>query len=899
MLKPAECSGCVLATQGESFSPPEGNGNYKVALIGEALGEHEARESAPFRPNAPAGSVLNRLLQRAGLERSNFIIHNTVNCRPPRNWLEGAPWEAGAVAHCAVHRQRMFEEARPRVFVALGNVALRALTAYGAGKTTISHVQGYILDGPYDGTWVIGTFHPSAIMQGLQGLSGVFMWAIQRAIDIAKHGFVREALPILPHPSLDDMLTFERGYVPDAHRLDFDIETPESGEIEEEDLAEEDDEAAPQRDISYTIIRASLCYDGLAVSFPWASPYKEIATRMLASHGRKGVWNEDFDCPRLTAAGAPVNGRVYDWMKLWKHLQPNLPTKLKCRSLEFVSPFYGWPGEPWKHLSSSQPEVYSAYDALALKRNGDGIERDLRSKGQWTLFERHVVDTYEVLTRMSQNGLPYSQETARAFEAELQAKWDARDAELQRIVPLELKRPKQKDGYKKPPKADDPRWPALVLREFKVLGKDLSPEEIAATGEALISEYEVYAAKRYCLVEPFNPGSPGEAGQVADLIRYYGQRIGVNRKTKKGTVDDDTLKKLQKKLRASRKPRDVEFSAVLQIVRECRQLSKVLGTYVKGWQPGRDGRIHATPGFWGRMFRISWRRPNISATIQDKQEEYVAQGFRKCVAAGAGKVILEADWRGIEAVLVGWFAGDSDYQRLARLGVHSFMASHILGRPADLAWGDESLAEAFAEIKHANRKVYDDAKHTVHGTNYGMGPRLMADMYEMSEAEAKRLQALYFDLFPKIRDWQKATLDRASRECKLRNPFGYEMSFWEVYRWDSKYKRWALGEDAKSAIAFLPRDTAAAMLKEVLLRLRPLAEEGILLASTHDSLTCEVEEANLMHTARLLKQEMEAPVPELGGLSIGVEYKTGSCWHDDALEMLNVEALDVVEEKTA
>src|SRR5882672_2859102 len=190
------------------------------------------------------------------------------------------------------------------------------------------------------------------------------------------------------------------------------------------------------------------------------------------------------------------------------------------------------------------------------------------------------------------------------------------------------------------------------------------------------------------------------------------------------------------------------------MIRECRQLNKVLGTYVKGWKPGRDGRIHATPGHWGKMFRVSWRRPNISATIQDKQEAYVASGFRRCVATTSGRTLLECDWRGIEAVLVGWFAGDQDYQRLARLGVHSFMASHMLGRPADISWSDHDLLECFREIKGTQRALYDDAKHTVHGTNYGMGPRLMADLYEMPEREAKRLQGLYFDLFPKIKLWQ-------------------------------------------------------------------------------------------------------------------------------------------------
>lgn len=851
------------------FVPPEGTGTYGVALIGEAPGEQEIKHGRPFYEQAPAGSVLNRLLKRAGLQRDGFVISNAVWSRPPGNYLDGARYEGQAIAAYHEFRHRLFDEYRPRVFVALGGVALRVLSSYGGKGASISQVQGYVLDGPYDGCWTIGALHPSAIMRGEQRMSGVVIWALQRAIDIARNGFVRLLTRYITNPSLDDAIAFERGYNPDRHILSYDIETPESASLDEEEVEDKDE------DIMYTITRISLCYDatGYAISLPWQPPFIAIAKRMLASSGNKRVWNGNFDNPRLSAAGAPIAGRIYDSMWAWKFLQPTLP-----RSLGFVAPFYNWTGEPWKHTSDSQPEKYSCQDAHALQLIGDGVEAHLKQKGMWEVYERHVVELTEVLTQMSKNGLPYSREKAQEFEAELQAKWDERFSALQARVPEALKPSKQKTGYKKTPKDTT----GLARRVFNVLGDDLTDTEcLTLGGQEQIGVHEIYPVERWCVLEPFLPTS---TQQVQALLKANGLPLGKNRKTKNDSADDEHLKKTIKRI--SKVKKHAELAITLQSIRECRQLSKVLGTYVKGWRPGSDGRIHATPGFWGKMFRISWRRPNISATIQDKVEDYVAQGFRKCVATR--RMLLEADWRGIEAVLVGWFASDADYMRLARLGVHSFMASHMLGHPADVGWTDTDLSTYFKSIKRDHRKLYDDAKHTVHGTNYGMGPRLMADMYEMPESEAKRLQGLYFDLFPKVRVWQRSVLDRASRECKLRNPFGYEMPFWEVFRWDSKRQDWTLGEDAKSAIAFLPRDTAAAMLKEVLLRLRPLANEGIMLASSHDAITSEVDERDLMRVARLLKTEMERPVPELNNLSIGVELKYGSAWHDDMLETLEL-----------
>ena len=172
---------------------------------------------------------------------------------------------------------------------------------------------------------------------------------------------------------------------------------------------------------------------------------------------------------------------------------------------------------------------------------------------------------------------------------------------------------------------------------------------------------------------------------------------------------------------------------------------------------------------------------------------------------------------------------------------------------------------------------------------------LMADLYEMQLRDAQRLIDLFFTLFQKIKAWQQATLARASRECRLANPFRYEMPFWEVYKWESRSKKWALGADAKSAIAFLPRDTGAAMLKEALLRIAPRTLPGELVASTHDSVLCDVTLDRLEAVAEVLREELERPVPELGGLTIPAELKAGPCWHESSMEGLELKTLEVVQ----
>src|SRR6266568_2228856 len=262
------------------FVPPDGDGTYGVALIGEAPGEQEIRYGKPFYEAAPAGAVLKRLLSRAGLDRGRFVISNAVWSRPPGNYLDGARYEGEAIASYDGFRSRLFEQYRPRVFVALGGVALRTLSHYGGKGASISNVQGYVLDGPYSGTWCIGALHPSAIMRGEQRMSGCVIWALQKAIDIASNGFVRLPTRYITHPSLDDALEFERNYDAAKHFLSYDIETFESSSLDEEQVEEKDE------DISYNITRISLCYsgqDGHAISLPWQAPFIDIARRMLAS----------------------------------------------------------------------------------------------------------------------------------------------------------------------------------------------------------------------------------------------------------------------------------------------------------------------------------------------------------------------------------------------------------------------------------------------------------------------------------------------------------------------------------------------------------------------------------------------------------------------------------------
>ena len=170
------------------------------------------RDGLPFRPHAPAGSVLERALNRvtwdgAPVGRERMRLWNVIACQPKGNWLDGAPWEQGAIEYCRPNFERVVHEMQPKCFLALGGVALRALTGLAGNRLGIQMLRGFVLESRY-GIPVVGSYHPSYLRRGSRGrqeetgakvesgagkggmhLLPVLYLDILKAIEVAQHGW--------------------------------------------------------------------------------------------------------------------------------------------------------------------------------------------------------------------------------------------------------------------------------------------------------------------------------------------------------------------------------------------------------------------------------------------------------------------------------------------------------------------------------------------------------------------------------------------------------------------------------------------------------------------------------------------------------------------------------------
>ena len=156
------CRGCDLWEHATQAVLGEGAGDASLMLVGEQPGDREDVEGHPFV--GPAGRVLDRALQRAGIAREDVYVTNVVKhfryeARGKRR-IHQRPdrWQVTA---CLPWLGAEIELVRPGALVCLGATAAHALLG---PQVKIGRDRGK----PIDSGWaelVSVTAHPSSILR--------------------------------------------------------------------------------------------------------------------------------------------------------------------------------------------------------------------------------------------------------------------------------------------------------------------------------------------------------------------------------------------------------------------------------------------------------------------------------------------------------------------------------------------------------------------------------------------------------------------------------------------------------------------------------------------------------------------------------------------------------------
>lgn len=146
-----QCTNCGLCKTRSRVVFGVGSLASPVVLVGEGPGEEEDRQGIPFVGRA--GQLLTRTMEKTGVKRDQVYIANIVKCRPPNNRVP-LPEEVRA---CMPHLLKQIQYIKPKVVVALGATAARALL--NNPKIAIMSQRGKYVD--FNGMKVFLTVHPS------------------------------------------------------------------------------------------------------------------------------------------------------------------------------------------------------------------------------------------------------------------------------------------------------------------------------------------------------------------------------------------------------------------------------------------------------------------------------------------------------------------------------------------------------------------------------------------------------------------------------------------------------------------------------------------------------------------------------------------------------------------
>jgi DNA polymerase len=131
-------------------------------LVGEQPGDREDREGKPFV--GPAGRELDRVLERAGIDRSDTYVTNAVKHfkfrERGKRRIHDKPSQAEITA-CRPWLDRELELLRPQALVALGATAAQGLLGR---DFRVSREHGRLVESTLAPA-VTATIHPSAILR--------------------------------------------------------------------------------------------------------------------------------------------------------------------------------------------------------------------------------------------------------------------------------------------------------------------------------------------------------------------------------------------------------------------------------------------------------------------------------------------------------------------------------------------------------------------------------------------------------------------------------------------------------------------------------------------------------------------------------------------------------------
>ena len=394
-----------------------------LAFVGEAPAAREVIEGRPLV--GPSGKTFNAILEEAEIDRRECFVTNVADVRAPNDKFE--LFDKSLVPG---FRERLWEElaeVSPKVVVALGSHALRALTRDEC--KTLGGPLGYrgsplfVTADMWDQQhfWLLPTFHPAYLNKCEGGiLPNWSNWPLVRS-DVwkAKRFLLLDALPPVSYetePLDEDCEAFYVRALDSGAPLAFDIET--AGH-------------------AIKCVGFSLApYEGISIPVE----HRVWIERLLDSPNPKVAQNAMFDVSLLRENGLETRNLWFDTMIAHHVLNPELPHDLYT----ITSTYADMP--QWKQMRAQDNLLaeYNCRDVDATQRILGPLLVDLERFGFEKLFFQTQMRLLAPLMEMGARGLRFHAERrVRALDT-LESDRKVGEARLREMASATLTRTRER-----------------------------------------------------------------------------------------------------------------------------------------------------------------------------------------------------------------------------------------------------------------------------------------------------------------------------------------------------------------------------------------------------------------------------------------------------------------------
>ncbi len=356
---------------------------------------------------------------------------------------------------------------------------------------------------------------------------------------------------------------------------------------------------------------------------------------------------------------------------------------------------------------------------------------------------------------------------------------------------------------------------------------------------------EIEKKAHECAGQPFNLGSPKQLQEIL----FEQQGLPVIKKTPKGvpSTAEAVLVELA---------HDYELPA---LILENRSMSKLKSTYTDKLPlqiNPKTNRVHTSyHQAVTATGRLSSSDPNLQ-NIPIKSEE--GRRVRQAFIAEPGNKIVAADYSQIELRIMAHISQDDGLLHAFNNGIdiHRATAAEITATPLE-------------EVTSEQRRR---AKAVNFGLIYGMSAFGLAKQLDISRGEAQDYVNLYFDRYPKVKEYMEDTRVSAKETGYVETLLGRRLYIDDINSRNGQRRQYA----ERSAINAPMQGTAADIIKVAMINIGEYLadqDEIKMIMQVHDELVFEVPEAKVEEFTAKAKELMESAaelsVPLIVDIGIG------------------------------